>query len=126
MFNKETLEKIIFNYSDDKELLDMVYDAIKSFEEYHSAIYEMESRMKVYSYKNMSKEDYQDMVSTLDNRRTMLHNTVLTSVNVLNRMAVKLELPPVYDGIVSEERPYRREVANAVLSYVEEVIAKRR
>lgn len=46
-------------------------------------------------------------------------------VNVLNRMAKSQNLPPFYDGVVSEERPYRREVANAVLEYVEETILNR-
>jgi len=66
------------------------------------------------------------MVESLDKKRTMLHNRVLIAVNVLNRMASKENLKPVYDGIVSEERPYRREVANAVLEYVEKIIKERR
>ena len=40
-------------------------------------------------------------------------------------VAEKNELVPVYDGVVSEERPYRREVANAVFEYVEYLIKKR-
>ena len=34
-------------------------------------------------------------------------------------------LPLFYEGVVSEERPYRREVANAVLEYVETVVRER-
>jgi len=41
-------------------------------------------------------------------------------------MAAKEGLELIYNGIVSEERPYRREVANAVLEYVEKVIRERR
>ena len=82
----------------------------------------MESWMKVYSYKSVDKEEYQSKVTDMDRRRTMCHNSVLSSVNILNRLAAKENLPLVYDGIVSEERPYRKEVANAVLEYVENII----
>lgn len=126
MINIKTLDKLISSYSEDSDMMNMIFDALKSFEEYHYAIYEMETKLKVFSYHNMAKEDYQDLVTGLDKRRTMLHNSVLTSVNILNRMAKQLELEPVYSGIVSEEKPYRREVANAVLEYVENIIKQRR
>ena len=58
--------------------------------------------------------------------RTVIHNSVIANVNLLNRLAEKNGLHPVYDGIVSEERPYRREIANAVLDYVESIIKNRR
>lgn len=35
-------------------------------------------------------------------------------------------LEPIYAGTVSKERPYRREVANAVLDYLQSVIENRR
>lgn len=128
MLNNETIQNLISLYmrADDDYSLDLICDELETFEEYHSAIYSMETKMKVKSSKSMEREDYQFMVENLDKKRTMLHNRVLTAVNVLNRMAAKENLSPVYDGIVSEERPYRREVANAVLDYVEKVIKERR
>jgi hypothetical protein len=62
----------------------------------------------------------------MDKRRTMCHNSVLSSINILNRLATKENLSPLYDGTVSEERPYRTEVADAVLEYIEDIIKKRR
>ena len=128
MFNCETLNKLISLYqiNGDDYGLDLICDELETFEEYHSAIYSMETKLKIKSPKSMEREDYQFMVESLDKKRTMLHNRVLIAVNVLNRMAAKEGLEPVYDGIVSEERPYRREVANAVLDYVESVIKSRR
>lgn len=128
MFNCEVLSKLISIYQSkgDDYGLDLICDELETFEEYHSAIYSMETKLKIKSLKSMEREDYQFMVESLDKKRTMLHNRVLIAVNVLNRMAAKEGLEPVYDGIVSEERPYRREVANAVLDYVESVIKSRR
>lgn len=128
MFNSEVLNKLIALYSNsgDDYSLDLICEELETFEEYHSAIYSMETKLKIKSSKSMEREDYQFMVESLDKKRTMLHNRVLIAVNVLNRMAAKENLEPVYDGIVSEDRPYRREVANAVLEYVENVIKQRR
>ena len=124
--NNETITKLITTCQEDKDMLDILYSSLKSFEEYHSVIFDMETWMKVFSYKSVEKEDYQSKVTDMDRRRTMCHNSVLSSVNILNRLAVKENLPLVYDGVVSEERPYRREVANAVLEYVENIIKNRR
>ena len=124
--NYETITKLITIGQEDYDVLDIVYSALRSFEEYHSAIFDMETWMKVYSYKSVDKEEYKSKVTEMDRRRTMCHNSVLSSVNILNRLATKENLPLVYDGVVSEERPYRREVANAVLEYVENIIKNRR
>jgi hypothetical protein len=37
---------------------------------------------------------------------------------MLNRMAAMAGLPSVYEGTISEDQPYRRQVADAVLEYV--------
>lgn len=124
--NNETITKLITTCQEDKDMLDILYSSLKSFEEYHSVIFDMETWMKVFSYKSIDKEEYQSKVTDMDRRRTMCHNSVLSSVNILNRLATKENMPLVYDGIVSEERPYRREVANAVLEYVENIIKNRR
>ena len=124
--NNETITKLITTCHEDKDILDILYSSLKSFEEYHSVIFDMETWMKVFSYKSIDKEEYQSKVTDMDIRRTMCHNSVLSSVNILNRLATKENFPLVYDGIVSEERPYRREVANAVLEYVENIIKNRR
>ena len=125
MFDRNSLKELIYLSVDDRELLDMIYDALISFENYHAAIYEMETKVKLY-YGAMDSLDYRKMENELDKRRTSCHNAVLASVNMLNRMAEQKGIPPVYDGIVSEDRPFRREVANAILAYAEEVIRERR
>lgn len=124
--NRETITKLLSTFYEDGEMLGIIYSSLKSFEEYHAATYDMELWTKIYSYKSVDKEEYQSKVTEMDRRRTMCHNSVLSSVNILNRLAVKENLPLVYDGVVSEERPYRREVANAILEYVENVVKNRR
>ena len=125
MICKETIEKLLEIYRDDDKILKIIERSITSFEEYHSEIFKMELWMKVYA-RSVTSDEYRDNVSKLDKSRTMSHNSVLGNVNLLNRLAEKNKLPPVYGGIVSYERPYRREVANAVLEYVEDIIKSRR
>ena len=120
----EKIEKLIEIYRDDDQVLKIIERSIASFEEYHSIIFKMELWMKIYA-RSVSSEEYKDNVSKLDKARTMSHNSVLGNVNLLNRLAEKNQLPPVYNGIVSHERPYRRDAANAVLEYVEEIIKNR-
>ena len=125
-FNANSLEKLIQAYQNDAEALEIIYDILRGFEEYHTKIVEMELKLKQYSAGKLEREEYQSMVTELDKRRTMQHNSVLTGVNVLNRMAEQCNINPIYSGTVSEERPYRREVANAILDYLQTIIENRR
>lgn len=124
MLCAETIEKLADIYKDDQKIMSVMERCIKSFEEYHQVIFKMELWIKLYS-KSVSADEYKDNISQMDNARTMSHNSVLGNVKLLNRLAEKNELAPVYNGVVSEERPYRREVANAVLEYIEFIIKER-
>ena len=123
--NKSSIEQLIIQCADDKEMLDVIFNVLSDFEDYHRRIYEMETKLKVYSPKSMNIEDYRDMRETLDRSRTTQHNVVIMNVGMLNRFAKKENIPLVYEGVVSEERPYRRELADAVLEYVEDIIKNR-
>ena len=125
-FNTQALEKLIQNNKEDKDILDMIFDVIKSFEEYHRSIVDMEIKLHIYSSETLDREEYQDMVTELDRRRTMCHDSVLTGMNVINRIAEKQKVEPIYSGTISKEKPYRREVANAVLDYIQTIIENRR
>ena len=117
--NTEVIRQLTMKYRDDEAALEMLESALTSFEEYHAAIYKMEIKMKIYG------SSAQSTIQELDRSRSSFHNALLSYVRILNRMAESEGLPPFYDGVVSEERPYRREVADAVLKYVEKTIAER-
>ena len=124
-FNKEALEIIVKKNKDDKEVLELILDILNNFEEYHSRIYYMETKRMLYTSENMDGDEYRTMVAELDGMRTAHHNSVLAGVGVLNRLAEQAGTDPVYAGVVSKERPYRREVANAILDYVRTIIDNR-
>ena len=124
-FNLTAFEKMVQHYKNDNEALEMIYDVLCSFEEYHTKIINMEAKIMIYSGA-LDSNEYQKMVTELDKNRTIQHNSVLTGVNILNRLAEQVGLDPVYDGVVSKDRPFRREVANAVLNYLQGIIDHRR
>ena len=122
--NRKALNDLIRSCKDDAELLKEVRDALLSFEEYHTAIYKMETKRKILEG-TMDARQFQEEITSLDRARTDCHNAVLANVSMLNRLAEMQGLPPVYDGTVSEKQPFRRQVADAVLGYVQEVILER-
>lgn len=122
--NRQALDRLIENSKEDAELLEAVEDALKSFEDYHTAIYSMETRKKILRG-TVEAQRYQEEITGMDRKRTDCHNAVLANVSMLNRMAAMMNLPPVYDGTISREYPYRRQAADAVLQYVQEIILER-
>ena len=125
MINEETILSLLKIYKDDEKILNTIQRCLISFEEYHSQIYKLEICMKIFSNGNVDKDNYKIKIEELDKSRTTYHNALLGNVNVLNRLAEKNALPPFYDGKVSQDRPYRREVANGVLQYVEKIVKNR-
>ena len=123
--NSESLNEIIRHFKDDKDDMEMIISALESFEDYHRSIYRLEITRRLFSCKAIESEEYRTETVARDRNRTTNHNAILAQVNFLNRLAKEAGQPPIYDGIVSEERPYRREVANAVLDFVQETIVNR-
>lgn len=123
--NGKVIDDMISRYGNDREMIDAVRGALEVFERYHGAIYALEIRRKMYALGALSAEEYRDQAPALDRARTSAHNAVLSKVNILNRLAKQAGLEAFYDGTVSEERPYRRQVADAVLEYVESLIENR-
>ena len=123
--NNDTLNRMIKFFQDDAETIEMIVKALETFEQYHQAIYTLEITRRLYSCKAIDSDEYRDQTTLKDRTRNVTHNALLGQVNFLNRLAEEAGIPPFYDGIVSEERPYRREVANAVLEFVRQVIIDR-
>lgn len=125
MLNKETIGKLIEMNQNDRDSLDFIRSCVQSFEDYHKAVFDDQMFQIVYGGGALDGDEYREGRSSVDKTRTIHHNSVISNVNILNRMANKAGLEPVYEGVVSEERPYRREVADAVFEYIESIINNR-
>lgn len=126
MLNKATLIKLIQFTKSDEELSVFIDDCLLAFSEYAQSIYDMETKLLLKGPRDMERDVWQHFYTQLDETRRSKHNRVIGSIRMLNRLAEKVELPPFYEGIVSEEKPYRRMIADEVLEYVSSVIKERR
>ena len=122
--NRKALDNLIQACKTDSELLEIIQDALRSFEEYHTAIYSMEIRKQLLAG-TVDALQYQEEIGEMDRRRTSSHNAVISNISLLNRLAEQAGLPPVYEGVISRDQPYRRQIADAVLDYVRDVILAR-
>lgn len=122
--NRKALDNLIQACKADSELLEIIQDALRSFEEYHTAIYSMEIRKQLLAG-TVDALQYQEEIGEMDRRRTSSHNAVISNISLLNRLAEQAGLPPVYDGVISRDQPYRRQIADAVLDYVRDIILAR-
>ena len=125
MLNKDTITKLIELNKDDRKTLEFIKARIDSFEQYHRAVFDDQMFQIFYVGSAIEGDEYREGRTAVDKTRTIYHNSVITNVSILNRLAEKAGLDPIYDGVVSEERPYRRQVANAVFEYIESIINNR-
>ena len=123
--NGDTLNGLIRHFRDDRDDLYMIVRTLEAFEDYHRAIYQLEITRRLSSCDAIDPDTCRTETEQRDRTRTVNHNAVIAQVGMLNRMAEEASLPPLYDGVVSEERPYRRELADAVLAFVREVMINR-
>ncbi len=123
--NPATLNTLISLYRDDAEMLEFIMNALENFESYHQAIYKLELQRKLYAQGAMSADTYRVLIPELDSLRTKKHNVLLSDVKMLNNLAAQHSLPLFYDGDVSEDRPVRTWVADAVLAFIRQVIEDR-
>ncbi len=125
MLNKNTITKLIELNKDDRKTLEFIKSCIDSFEQYHRAVFDDQMFQIFYAGGAIEGDEYREGRMEVDKKRTIYHNSVITNVSILNNLAEKAGLDPIYDGIVSEEKPYRRQVANAVFEYIESIINNR-
>jgi hypothetical protein len=125
LIRTESIHALIAKNKDDTERLDFLNECLLSFSEYHACIYKAETWKKLYGYHNMPKDDFQTQYAGLDRSRSLCHDAVIGNIGILNRLCQEHNIPPVYAGPVSKERPYRVEIADAVLDFVETAVKNR-
>lgn len=64
---------------------------------------------------SIDTEDYQNRVKELDQSRKIKHDASLAAVDVLNKIAEKMNLEPFYEG-----KKEREVIANEIFSFVKE------
>ena len=117
--NAAALELLIAKTADDHDIVGLIEDAIAAFGNYHSKVIAHQSALMIY------RNCIHDKVMAADQDRTISHNTVLSKIDQLNRLAAEYGLSAIYEGTVSRDQPYRREAADAVFAYLQMLIEHR-
>lgn len=126
MLNRDALNQLIALSKNDIDVLDVVWDAIDAFGQYYAAVLADQTFPMIYGGNALDGEEFRNRRMELDKQRTTCHNSLIAHVRILNRLAEQYGIPAIYDGVVSEERPYRRQVADAVFEYTEWIVNNRK
>ena len=82
---------------DDRETLESL---IPSFHAYVDAVVRGETDLLLNP--QLTGKEYQDMVSRYDQKRHNCHETAMINARVLNRLAERYQIPPVFTGDSSQ------------------------
>ncbi len=125
MLNETTIRTLIEQSRSNHQVLDLIKSSIESFEQYHQAVFKNQMIQIIYGAGALELDESHTGRAPADKAQEIYLNEVITDIWILNQLAKLGGLPPVYDGVVSEEQPYRRQISNAVFAYIESIINNR-
>ena len=97
----------------------LVEKMIFNVAEYVQAVVQMDTTAR--NLIGREQEELRDAVSTTDRTRTTVHDGLISSLNIVNRICAKHNFPPAYTG--DEERRHYGDFAFAL---VEEIFRSRK
>lgn len=95
------LRELSESYKEDKDALDIIADSVASYADYISHVHKMETSILGLRFR-LEPEAFRAAVSNLDSTRSLLHNGVIASTKVLNRLAALSNLSPFFSGDISD------------------------
>lgn len=119
--NEVSIQELFNLIKEDPDGTSFVRESLQTFSTYSAAIF----RMEMYKLTQGVDPSEASELSRLDESRSRAHDAVIAGVENLNYVCDKNKIPPIYNGTVARERPYRVEIADAVLLYVQKVMENR-
>ncbi len=110
---------------DNREDLELMQSILDVMADYHRAIIRESACYLLFSQAPGDQRPFLDEHQRYDQARTSAHNLLLQNVRILNKLAQLHGLPALYTGEISERQPFRRQVADAALGLLQEMIASR-
>lgn len=117
----ERKQKLIEAYKDDKDILDTINDTLDSYGEYIKVINDMENSIAVARF-TLEPDEYRRRIESLDRRRRIEHNCIISGTKLLNRLAKEVDLELFFEGDVTN----RLEVAEFAMMMVRETFDNRK
>jgi hypothetical protein len=128
---KERIENLIlalnttFDDPDDREIrVEYVKDMLSECARYVHKVVGMEQNIQMARFR-MEPCEYREYVMSLDTSRRILHNALMGSIDVCNRMCAKMELPLIAPDVNADEREtYSNFAFKVVEEYFNEEVKK--
>jgi len=111
--------------NESSEDLNLLMSIIESIEDYHRAIIRESTYYTIFTRASSDEAGFFDEYERLDQARTAAHNLMLQHVSMLNNLARLHGMQELYPDEISEKAPMRRQVADAALCLMEEIIKNR-
>lgn len=129
---KETIINKLEDEFDKEFYLEILNDFVETCAEYYVTVYDSNSiRFECKNQTNDLKE-YQQRVSSFDNKRRQLHNSIIRNLVHIERFAREYDLEPLYGRLTDDEinnykliadsSERRTEVANYCINFVSKLI----
>ena len=115
---REKYEALISAWSvdpEDADVLDMIKENMSKLNKYVEQVYEMETSIKLLSFRYEGQE-FRDRVETLDRNRRYAHERAIVAVTQLNRWATMMKVEPMFTGDIED----RYQVADFCMEVVKE------
>lgn len=115
-------EKVTKAYTNDADALDLIQKAVVSMADYVREVCFFETRMSVLSdTKQYSGEELRSEKERIDQKRHDAHESAISGVKLLNRLAEMKGLDPIFCGDITN----RYEIADFCGKCVAEIFEKR-
>lgn len=114
--NQKTLDKIFA--TNDEDYVDIATESINSFNKYTQIVVNFED--DIAELKKESPDSYRTRMMDLDKKRKIAHDTCLSSVDILNRIAKNENIRPFCDlgaNINSAKDVNRSDIADAIFTW---------
>ena len=87
---KKKLSELVSSYSKDKDILDLICSSVRACHKYVVAVTELELALLTAKH-TMATEEYRESISSLDKKRSLMHNNLLSEIGILCRLCVKAD-----------------------------------
>lgn len=118
--NTESINKILEN----QEYVSSAERFIKNIFNYASFIMREENLITIASTQAIDTQDYQDRITQIDNSRKIKHDSAISGLSSLNRIAKMMDIEEVYKGEIDYDPTTRGDIANCIIQWAKENLDK--
>lgn len=98
---KAKIEALKEKVKDDADMLSIVHDLVENSHRYITAVVNMENSITTMRFR-LDGEDYRQYMQNLDTARRIVHNALISSVKIVNRLCNEEKIELIYEGDITD------------------------